>query len=373
MLTITKIIRDQLIPSIKRYGMNKVVTPARDWEHLSAGQPAPIRLSSHVLAVPKQLRGPRLVRKNPRLYGNLSPLMGLWRHDRLTEWRVPSVVFVTSGQADIRIHDYILRCDSGHAILMPVGTPHSDCTRGHAGVIENVGDMKNTQAGRNCELLWLAPQMMAHSMMGIWQCFTLEGLHSDYDREGRHFEEHVVPSSRAVSYFLSLNEEAEEKKEGWEDVCQGLMLAFLRCMQRELERNNFVDQSYPFEQGDARAADTDPISSACEYIQARLDQRLTIEQVSHAVFMSRSLFIRRFAQSTGQTFNQYLNQQRLQRAKRLLQSTDWTVTYISSHVGIRPDRLRVLFRKHLDTTPNDYRATLRTQKTSMYDEDNRQQ
>jgi AraC-like DNA-binding protein len=360
MQTVLKIIRDQLLPSTKQYGIERLITPASSWQSLSPGSEEPVHLSPHVLAMPRRPRGSRIVKKGPRVYSNLSVEIGRWPRDALTEWRVPALVFVTAGQADIRVYDYVLRCAQGHAVLLPTGAPHCDCRRGHA----EKGDGVNAGGG-DCELLWFAPQMMPNSMMGIWQCFTTKGQHEYYDRQGRRYEEYVLPCPRVVSYFVSLYEEITERKTGYEEICRSLMIALLRTVQRELETRNYIEFQHSGEHHNHNIDKDDPMAHAREYIAAHLSERLTIERVAHAVFMSRSLFIRRFQEATGKSFNEYLTQERLERAKNLLHETDCSVSYISGYVGIKPDRLRVLFRERLNTSPNRYRR-LRAEDTSPH-------
>src|SRR5690606_10658093 len=97
-----------------------------------------------------------------------------------------------------------------------------------------------------------------------------------------------------------------------------------------------------------------PIEMAKQHISYYLYKNLTTQNVADAVYMSRSNFIRRFQQETGQTFNQYVTAQRLKEARRLLNEGKQSVIIISQLVGLSPSQLRHLFWQHYGTTPTQF-------------------
>ena len=68
--------------------------------------------------------------------------------------------------------------------------------------------------------------------------------------------------------------------------------------------------------------------------------------------MSRRTFARRFAASTGTTPYQWLLRQRLQRAQRLLETTDLPIDTVARHSGlVTAANLRKHFTRAVRTTP----------------------
>ena len=68
-------------------------------------------------------------------------------------------------------------------------------------------------------------------------------------------------------------------------------------------------------------------------------------------------FARLFRQATGQTPHQYVIMCRIERAKRLLTETEWPIIEIGHQVGFTDQSyFTAVFRKHVATTPNAYRA-----------------
>lgn len=363
MSEILKIIRDQLLPAIKQYGTQRLIMPPPSWSSAASRDAKSIRLRDQVILKPRKQCGPREVSRGSRMYDNQSPEVASWPSDYLVEWRMPAMVVVTEGSAEIRISDYSLCCPAGYFLLLPSGIAHCDCRRAHTEASPHPKPEYEVP-GHNCALLWFAPQMMASSMMGIWQCHTVDGKHRNSDRGGECVEDYVLRNARLVTYFNSLHEELEDGRKGYEEVCQGLMMIFLRSLQRELEDKAYLGYKYSGDPNLHGVTTKEPIVRAREYIAAHLEEKLTIEQTARAVYMSRTIFVRRFQQATGQTFNEYLTEQRLERAVALLIETDWTISYISSFVGIKPDRLRVLFRTRMGVSPGDFRDQKRNERAA---------
>ena len=93
------------------------------------------------------------------------------------------------------------------------------------------------------------------------------------------------------------------------------------------------------------------------WMQARLHEDLTVDDVAAHALMSPRTFARRFRASTGTTPAAWLNRQRLERARELLEGTDLPVEEIARRVGFGS---AAVLRHHfavLGTTPQSYRRT----------------
>jgi AraC-like DNA-binding protein len=93
------------------------------------------------------------------------------------------------------------------------------------------------------------------------------------------------------------------------------------------------------------------------YIEAHLAQELSLTELAAVAQTSPAYFARLFRQATGQTPHQYVITCRIEQAKRLLRETEWPIIDIGHHVGFTDQSyFTAVFRKHVTTTPNAYRA-----------------
>lgn len=72
---------------------------------------------------------------------------------------------------------------------------------------------------------------------------------------------------------------------------------------------------------------------ALEYIEERFAERLSLTQVSRLTGRSPSRFSRLFKEVTGLTFTDYLTSTRINMAKQMLVTGQWTITEIAEKTG----------------------------------------
>lgn len=95
-----------------------------------------------------------------------------------------------------------------------------------------------------------------------------------------------------------------------------------------------------------------------ECISDRLTENISLQDISDEVGLSRCYFAQMFKQSTGITPYQYIIQQRIERAKQLLQQ-DLPIVEIALECGFSSQSsLNRTFRKCVGTTPGGYRQKL---------------
>ncbi|HWS35263.1 MAG TPA: helix-turn-helix domain-containing protein [Actinoplanes sp.] len=111
-----------------------------------------------------------------------------------------------------------------------------------------------------------------------------------------------------------------------------------------------------------------PSSVDCETIQPllthvleTLDRPHTVDTMADLVHMAPRTFARRFRSETGATPHDWLTNQRVLLARRLLEDTDLGVDAIASRAGFgSAQTLRHHFSQRLDTTPQSYRSTFKS-------------
>lgn len=93
-----------------------------------------------------------------------------------------------------------------------------------------------------------------------------------------------------------------------------------------------------------------------EWMRRRLDQPLPLAELAERASMSERTFLRRFEEATGCSPKQWLTQERLARARELLEGSQWPVERIADACGYRSaDTLRHHFRRVLKVSPARYR------------------
>jgi AraC family transcriptional regulator len=93
-----------------------------------------------------------------------------------------------------------------------------------------------------------------------------------------------------------------------------------------------------------------------EYMQAHLDQELSLTALAAVAQMSPYYFSRLFKQSTGLSPHQYILQQRITWATRLLVEPQLSVAAIAYRVGFASQaHFTTIFRRWVGTTPRQYR------------------
>jgi transcriptional regulator GlxA family with amidase domain len=106
----------------------------------------------------------------------------------------------------------------------------------------------------------------------------------------------------------------------------------------------------------ARPATTPSIAQLQHWVNDHLDADLSVHALAERANMSPRNFGRVFRRETGTTPGTYVEQLRVEAARRLLETTDLTVGAVARRVGIRhAETLHRVFRRRVGTTPESYR------------------
>ncbi|AXF05526.1 GlxA family transcriptional regulator [Paraburkholderia hospita] len=101
---------------------------------------------------------------------------------------------------------------------------------------------------------------------------------------------------------------------------------------------------------------SDKIMASARWLEANVDRPISIDHAAQVAAMSERNFLRRFKNEMGMTPSDYLLQARLDMSCRMLVETRLPIDKIARRCGIGSGgHLAKLFRKHLSTTPTEYR------------------
>lgn len=93
-----------------------------------------------------------------------------------------------------------------------------------------------------------------------------------------------------------------------------------------------------------------------DFIQAKLDDDLSLEDIAGAAEMSVTHFARVFRQSTGETPYQFLLRQRVRRAAKMLHQPGARILDVALACGFKSQQhFAKVFRRILGATPTEYR------------------
>ncbi len=124
--------------------------------------------------------------------------------------------------------------------------------------------------------------------------------------------------------------------------------------QRDGGQSQYIEAPVP-------ACESDSLVPVLTWMQQHLDEDITVDALAHRALMSPRTFARRFRAETGTTPLAWLTQQRVQRARELLEATEWSVDTIAHAVGFgNGTTLRHHFARTVQTSPHAYRTAFST-------------
>ena len=119
--------------------------------------------------------------------------------------------------------------------------------------------------------------------------------------------------------------------------------------QRDGGQRQYIDQPIPVRCSEGFAPQLD-------WILANLDKSHTVASLATRASMSGRTFARRFVDETGRTPMQWVTDQRVLFARRLLEETDLDIDRVADRSGFgTATLLRHHFRRIVGVTPSDYR------------------
>ncbi len=99
------------------------------------------------------------------------------------------------------------------------------------------------------------------------------------------------------------------------------------------------------------------MADAKEYISKNYSRDISLDDVSRSVDVSPYYFTRLFKEETGETFVEYLTMLRMDKAKEMLNSSQYSMREICQAVGYSdPNYFSRIFKKNVGVTPTEYKA-----------------
>jgi transcriptional regulator GlxA family with amidase domain len=139
------------------------------------------------------------------------------------------------------------------------------------------------------------------------------------------------------------------------DVATRRAKRLLIAPHRQGGQAQFIDRPIPVSSSDNRLA------QVMEWITQNLEKAHSIESLAKRAVMSRRNFTRHFRQATGTSYKQWVLNQRVAHAQRMLESSDAPIEVVAQQAGFGTTlSLRQNFKAVLHISPMDYRKQFRT-------------
>ncbi len=158
--------------------------------------------------------------------------------------------------------------------------------------------------------------------------------------------------------FLSLQEACrQEHVESTENIMDAIENSFTYG---ELHQDLTEQTHRFFEEKKSAARENSTITLIRDYIGKNyMNEQLSVKDISSHVFLSVSYVCTFFKNETGQTLNQYLTEYRMERAKELLEDSQYKIVDISAKVGYSDGNyFGKTFKKYTGLSPSEYREKM---------------
>lgn len=117
---------------------------------------------------------------------------------------------------------------------------------------------------------------------------------------------------------------------------------------------------------ESSAAEPEVIRKAKELVTSRINEKISLQDVSNEVHLSVFYFCNLFKKNTGMTFTEYVNRQRVELAKSELKKTKKPITEIAYAVGFQSlSQFNRSFLKFAGESPRGYRQHSRNIPTGL--------
>ncbi len=119
---------------------------------------------------------------------------------------------------------------------------------------------------------------------------------------------------------------------------------------------SMIKEIFEYLERNCRAANTGIYAEVVDYVRSHYSEQINLKKVAEKFFINASYLGRIFQKTAGIPFNEYVNQLRIDEAKRLLLQTDKLIYEIANQVGfIESSYFVVKFTQEVGKSPTEYR------------------
>jgi len=124
--------------------------------------------------------------------------------------------------------------------------------------------------------------------------------------------------------------------------------------------NDFIDRVFKTISASIKNREVVDITKVKDYIEANYDKNITLDTVASIACMNAYYFSSFFKKHTGENFKDFLTKIRMEKALKILMTSDCKVYEIAEKVGFNDSRhFSDMFRKYYGSNPADYKNKLK--------------
>lgn len=140
-----------------------------------------------------------------------------------------------------------------------------------------------------------------------------------------------------------------------QEVLHGRMASVVSIDELEEWLGAFLHEAIAMMDDIYRGPQKREIMEAIRYIESRISQRITMEEVAEQLHLSPSYFSRLFKKESGEGFVEYVTRRKMEKAKELLSQSGNTVDEIAYLLGYdNKSYFMKVFKQHTGVTPGEY-------------------
>lgn len=155
-------------------------------------------------------------------------------------------------------------------------------------------------------------------------------------------------------YLKTLLREARSKEPNYENICQNLLEIIIWHILRQSEVH-------------LTAASSKKVTKECRFIEQYLNEHfkedITLQTLSELTYLNKYYLVHSFKNYKGVSPINYLIQIRINEAKHLLETTNYSIAKIATQSGFSSQSyFSQIFKRMTNMTPNDYRKAAEKRK-----------
>ncbi|WP_232058262.1 helix-turn-helix domain-containing protein [Cohnella abietis] len=139
------------------------------------------------------------------------------------------------------------------------------------------------------------------------------------------FQENLEARNAAADCIRQIHHEAQQKESGYELAVNMLIKQLLLILIRNDNRGLLSDQD---------RVERIRLKPVLDYVETKLDDRITVDEVCQLANMSYYYFVKFFKKIMGLSFTEYVNFRKIKRAEQLLLTRDMSVSEIGDLIGM---------------------------------------
>ena len=113
---------------------------------------------------------------------------------------------------------------------------------------------------------------------------------------------------------------------------------------------------YIVDHGLLKLKDSEIFEDIKQYILDNYDKKLTAQIIADDIHLSKTALYNIVKKSSGYTVNEYVNRVKIEKSKKLLLETDYSIELIAKKLAFSTGTYySLLFKKHIGVTPSEFR------------------